>query len=68
MTQNEYISEKTQLKKDLSILANFVQNWCDAIARDSTWDGWDSYYKSAKYGDRDKTIYNIIDKYQTTKV
>lgn len=27
-----------------------LAEWCVAVDKDSSWDGWDHYYKNAAYG------------------
>jgi len=36
-------------KETLTSIIDDVQLWCDAIDRDSSWDGWDDHFKSMKW-------------------
>ena len=38
-----------ELARALNLVAQEVRAWCDAVERDSSWDGWDSHYKGFKY-------------------
>lgn len=44
------LKEKEALHGTLEWVLNDVQEWCDAVAKDSSWDGWDYHYKSFAYG------------------
>ncbi len=38
------------LSAALESLLRACEGWCDAVERDSSWDGWDHHYKAMKYG------------------
>lgn len=40
--------------KEFGNLIHDVQEWCDAVERDSSWDGWDDHYKGLSYGNLEK--------------
>ena len=40
-----------ELEAALGWMIDGVQEWCDAVGRDSSWDGWDHHYKFFAYDD-----------------
>jgi hypothetical protein len=38
-----------EIVEALTNLIDDVQQWCDAVAKDSSWDGWDHHYKGLAY-------------------
>jgi len=40
----------SDLVATLRNLIDDVQEWCNAVAQDSSWDGWDDHYKSLANG------------------
>lgn len=48
-TESEDKKEIIRLKELLKDIIRDVEEWCDAVSEDSSWDGWDSHYKTMKY-------------------
>lgn len=44
------IEAADRLAEQYMALVHDVQEWCDAVYDDASWDGWDSHYKSLAYG------------------
>lgn len=42
------------IESTLRWLIDDVQEWCDAVGRNSSWDGWDHHYKALAYGNLEK--------------
>ena len=42
-------AELADVKEDLLSLVEEVELWCEAVGRDSSWDGWDHHYKAIKW-------------------
>ncbi|MFA7308382.1 MAG: hypothetical protein WC026_17125 [Hyphomicrobium sp.] len=38
-----------ELREALTTMRDAVQQWCDAVDRDSSWDGWDHHFKAVKW-------------------
>jgi len=38
------------LRKALNRAINGLQEWCDDVDQDASWDGWDNNFKQWKYG------------------
>jgi len=43
------LAQVKDLVKHFKDLICDVQQWCDAVERDSSWDSWDHHYKSLKW-------------------
>lgn len=41
------------VREALANLIDDVQEWCDAVSRDTSWDSWDHCYKGLAYGNLD---------------
>lgn len=37
------------LRAALGVMIRDVDEWCDAVDRDASWDGWDHHFKHIKY-------------------
>ena len=61
-------ASNAKMLETLSWVINDVQNWCDAVAVDSSWDEWDDCYKSFAYGGLDKARAAIQSASQLYKV
>lgn len=42
-------AENKRLRAALEGSIQLLAGWCIAVDRDSTWDGWDEFYKDAAY-------------------
>jgi len=42
-----------ELAETLNWVGRDVREWCEAVQRESSWDGWDSHFKAFAYDDRD---------------
>lgn len=38
-----------EARGQVAVLREAAQAWCDAVERDSSWDGWDHHYRAMKY-------------------
>lgn len=47
-------AENERLRETLTWVLDDIQNWCKAVDRDSSWDGWDHHYKAFAYGGLEK--------------
>jgi len=53
-TVGRMVKRIRDLEEALGWVINDVQEWCDAVEGDASWDSWDSHYKSFAYGGLDK--------------
>lgn len=42
--------ENERLRATLTWVLNDIEQWCQAVEEDASWDGWDEHYKSFRYG------------------
>ena len=43
-------AEVERLREALTVMVRDVEEWCEAVNADSSWDGWDHHYKHFAYG------------------
>jgi hypothetical protein len=43
------LAREKALREALEGVVHDVQEWCSAVERDSSWDGWDEHYKDFAY-------------------
>jgi hypothetical protein len=47
-------AQRDALLVAFSELIHDAQEWCNAVDKDSSWDGWDDHYKALAYGGLDE--------------
>ena len=51
LAERDRLAAKNERLRALATwLINDVQEWCDAVGRDSSWSSWDDHYKSFVQG------------------
>jgi len=53
----------TTMRETLTWVLNDVQEWCECVENDASWDSWDSSYKSFHYGgieEARKVLDNVV--------